>query len=148
MTTNLQGKTVNFPKLDELQRSLESVHDWIDYSTFDAECTWHVRVKLEELLRQMKWVDNLSMWDFYIVRSKCNFIHGNQREWIPFGDLLTELEKNGIKVDVEYLKKIEQTAIKDYDTKRNLFINWASKYCPDAKYMNIESDPQVFLETS
>lgn len=74
--------------------------------------------------------------------------HDDQREWIPFGDLLTELEKNGIKVDVEYLKKIEQTAIKDYDNKKNLFLQWASKYCPDAKYMNIESDPQVFLETS
>jgi len=33
--------------------------------------------------------------------------------WLPFGELLTDLERTGFKVDVEYLKEIELMAERD-----------------------------------
>lgn len=33
--------------------------------------------------------------------------------WLPFGELLTDMERTGIKVDVEYLKEIQMMAEKD-----------------------------------
>lgn len=124
------GKTLTFPKLDELQRSKEHIHDWIEYSTFDAEATWHIRRELERLLKDMHWTEKSNMWDFYY------------REWLDFGEVLTEIENNGIKIDVDHLKTAEQMALVDYENNRKDFIEWASKHCSDAVHMNIESDAQ------
>jgi DNA polymerase-1 len=62
---------------------------------------------------------------------------------LPFGECLTEMEREGIKVDVEgHLPLVELKAKKDREVYVDRFIEWASKICPDAKYMNISSDAQ------
>jgi len=33
--------------------------------------------------------------------------------WLPFGELLTDMERVGFKIDIEYLKQIELMAKKD-----------------------------------
>lgn len=33
--------------------------------------------------------------------------------WLPFGELLTDMEREGFKIDVNYLKEIELTAVRD-----------------------------------
>lgn len=125
------GKIIEVPPFSRLQREPQFVTDWIEYSVLDAECTWYLRDALQRELMKMWWKKNLSMWDFYI------------REWLEFGELLTEMEREGIRVDLQHLKKIQQIAERDSETKKNLFLEWAKTKCEDAKYMNIESDVQL-----
>lgn len=41
----------------------------------------------------MPWEEGVSsMWDFY------------QQLWLPFGELLTDMERYGIKVDIDHMK--------------------------------------------
>ncbi|KAL6314412.1 hypothetical protein AAG906_022495 [Vitis piasezkii] len=61
------------------------------------------------------------MFDFY------------QKYWRPFGML----------VDRAYLSKVEKVAKAEEQVAANRFRNWASKHCPDAKYMNVGSDTQL-----
>ncbi len=70
------------------------------------------------------------MFDFY------------QKEWLEFGELLTEIEAAGIRIDIDYLKQIEVQGLRDYENYKATFLNWATKYCPEASFMNIESDSQ------
>ncbi|PRP82180.1 hypothetical protein PROFUN_10451 [Planoprotostelium fungivorum] len=129
------SKIMETPDLRILQRDTRYLHDWIDYSTFDTEGTWHAREKLQELLDEMKWREyksgyQLTMWDFY------------KKEWQPFAELLVSIEDIGIRVDTDYLKKVEAVALEDYQKFKSKFLEWASTLCPGAKHMNIDSDPQ------
>jgi DNA polymerase I-like protein with 3'-5' exonuclease and polymerase domains len=33
--------------------------------------------------------------------------------WLPFGELLTDMERRGIKIDIDYLKRIQLEAERD-----------------------------------
>jgi DNA polymerase I len=124
------GKEIVIPALDVLQRDQDRVADWIDYSTYDTQATWELRGELEKRLKMMVWSGELSMWDFY------------QRYLCPFGELLTDMEKNGFKVDVEFLASLLPIAQKDADEAANRFREWAISKCADVKYMNLNSDAQ------
>ena len=71
------------------------------------------------------------MFDFY------------QKYWQPFGELLIELETKGILVDRTYLAEVEKIAKREQEVAVNRFRKWASRYCPDVKYMNVGSDTQL-----
>lgn len=62
----LVGKVIQLPPLESLQRDPSCIRDWIQYSVFDAETTWHLRNKLEEELRKMEWRNGKTLWDFYL----------------------------------------------------------------------------------
>jgi hypothetical protein len=116
------AKTLLLPNLDDLQRDPEWVCDWIDYSTLDADATWHLRDELEKELRKMPWFKKReTMWDFY------------QQIWGPFGEVLTDMEWRGIKVDIPYLQQLAPKALEDKDRLETKFLQWASQWCPDAK---------------
>ena len=44
--------------------------------------------------------------------------------WLPFGEVLTDMERRGIAVDVEYLKKIQLLAEKDKKKYEEQFLKW------------------------
>jgi DNA polymerase-1 len=46
-------------------------------------------------------------------------------------------------VDRGYLSEIEKAAIAELQVATDKFRKWASKYCPDAKYMNVKSYIQI-----
>ena len=71
------------------------------------------------------------MWDFYT-----NY-------WRPFGELLTDMEQEGVLVDNDHLAAMEEVAKKDQETKENIFREWAAQYVPDAAYMNVGSGAQI-----
>jgi hypothetical protein len=50
-----QGKVVEVPDVLTLHRMPEYRSDWIEYSAFDAEGTWHIYQALSEKLREMPW---------------------------------------------------------------------------------------------
>lgn len=62
----------------------------------------------------------------------------------PFGELLTDMERNGIRVDKdEYLPKVQKQAEADREACLQTFKDWAAEYFPDAKYLNPASGAQI-----
>ena len=131
-----KGKVKELPSVRELQESPEHRPKWIEYSAKDAVATWWVRHELEARLRRQDWlVDGKrlgNMYDFYT------------RYLSTFGDLLTDMERNGIRVDTDvHLPKAEIMAREDRAANEKLFMRWAAQYCPDAKYLNSGSSSQI-----
>ncbi len=130
------GKVKTLPPIREIQESPVHREQWIWYSALDAIATWWLHHELESKLRNTEWVVGGkrigSMYEFY------------EDYLCPFGDLLTEMEKNGIKIDTDvHLKEAEARARKDREEMQQKFIDWASKHTEDAAHMNIASSQQV-----
>lgn len=130
-----EGKLVVIPPVEELQR--EERKPWVSYSALDSICTLKLYKSLKNKLSNMPWERNgkeipgQTMFNFY------------EEYWKPFGELLVKMETEGMLVDRSYLAEIEKLAIVEQEVAANKFRNWASKYCSDAKYMNVGSDAQV-----
>ncbi|AEE32595.1 polymerase gamma 2 [Arabidopsis thaliana] len=130
-----EGKIVVIPPVEELQR--EDREAWISYSALDAISTLKLYESMTKKLQLMDWhLDGKPV----LGRTMLDFYH---EFWRPFGELLVKMEAEGILVDREYLAEIEKVAKAEQQVAGSRFRNWASKYCPDAKYMNIGSDTQL-----
>lgn len=108
------GKTIEMPTLVELHTDPELLPKWIDYATLDAEATFFLR---EVLVREMMkypsdFEGNKTIFDLY-----CKY-------WLPFGEILTDIERVGIRVNLEHLRKAETTALKDIDDLKSSFIDF------------------------
>ena len=122
---------VVLPALDDIQRDAEWLPEWIDYATLDAEDTWRLREVLAAKLSAMNWTGKQHMFDFY------------REMWLPFGELLTDMERLGIKVDREYLKDLVPRALKEKAEGEKRFVDWAVEYVgPELRFMNPGSDAQ------
>ncbi|PIN15369.1 DNA-directed DNA polymerase [Handroanthus impetiginosus] len=128
-----EGKLITIPPVEELQRAERNL--WICYSALDAISTLRLYESLKKKLLKAIWnVDGLykgSMFDNY------------QKYLRPFGELLVKMETEGMLVDRSYLAEIEKVAKAEQQVAADRFRKWASKYCPDAKYMNVGSDAQL-----
>lgn len=56
---------------------------------FDAESTWELRNVLHEKLSSRYWVQEKTMYDFYMTY------------FVPYAQVLTDMERAGILVDVQ-----------------------------------------------
>lgn len=123
------------PPVEEIQRSESLRERWICYSCGDALCTWRLWESLHEKLKKRKWYfqneERGTMYKFY-----CRF-------WKPFGELLAEMEADGMLVDRHYLAEIEKVACKERATSISRFRKWAAKYCCNAQHINVTSDAQI-----
>ncbi|KAJ7554012.1 hypothetical protein O6H91_06G122400 [Diphasiastrum complanatum] len=130
-----KGKVQMIPPVEELQRSEEDRPNWIRYSAGDAVSTWHLWQSLQMKLKYTEWkiegVLRGNMYDFYL------------EYWQPFGELLVQMESDGMLVDRGHLANIEKIACAQQQAAARHFQKWACKYCPDALYMNVGSDAQV-----
>ncbi|KAL2247607.1 UNVERIFIED_CONTAM: DNA polymerase I A, chloroplastic/mitochondrial [Sesamum indicum] len=128
-----EGKLITIPPVEELQRVERKL--WISYSALDSISTLRLYESLEKKLRKTPWsVDGHSkgsMFDNYVKYLQ------------PFGELLVKMETEGMLVDRLYLAEIEKVAKAEQQVAADRFRKWASKYCPDAKYMNVGSDAQL-----
>ncbi|EHA8590584.1 DNA polymerase I A, chloroplastic [Cocos nucifera] len=128
-----EGKLITVAPVEILQR--EERVSWICYSAVDSISTLKLYDSLKEKLEDMRWtldgVERGSMYDFY------------EEYWRPFGVLLVKMESEGMLVDRAYLSEIQKVAIAEQQVAADKFRKWASKYCPDAKYMNVGSDAQI-----
>ncbi|XP_027341576.1 DNA polymerase I A, chloroplastic/mitochondrial-like isoform X2 [Abrus precatorius] len=130
-----EGKMITIAPVEVLQRD-ERI-PWICYSVLDARSTLKLYESLKSHLSGMPWnldgvrVLHKNMYDFY------------QEYWQPFGELLVKMESEGMLVDQLYLKEIEKVAKAEQEAAVNRFRKWASRYCPDAKHMNVGSDAQL-----
>ncbi|XP_057464463.1 DNA polymerase I A, chloroplastic/mitochondrial-like [Actinidia eriantha] len=128
-----EGKIITIPPVEELQR--EDRKQWICYSALDSMSTLKLYENLKRKLFRMKWkldgCEKGSMLDFY------------EKYWRSFGELLVKMETDGMLVDRAFLAEVEKVAREEQEVAANRFRSWASKYCPDAKYMNVGSDAQL-----
>ncbi|XP_066325911.1 DNA polymerase I A, chloroplastic-like isoform X2 [Miscanthus floridulus] len=128
-----EGKVVSIDPVKELQR--EDRELWICYSSLDSMSTLRLYESLKRKLETRRWVldgcPRGTMYDFY------------EQYWRPFGALLVKMETEGMLVDRGYLSEIEKAAIAERQLAADKFRKWASKYCPDAKSMNVNSDTQI-----
>ncbi|KAJ4827344.1 hypothetical protein Tsubulata_003300 [Turnera subulata] len=130
-----EGKLTTIAPVEELQR--EEREPWICYSALDAISTLQLYESLSRKLSEMEWkfnessVPGKSMLDFY------------HEYWRPFGQILVRMEREGMLVDRAYLAEMEKVAKAEQEVAVNRFRNWASKYCSDARYMNVGSDTQL-----
>ena len=60
-----------------------------------------------------------------------------------FGDLLTDMEANGIRVDETHLRAAEVRAREEREAMQKLFIEWAAGHCEDAAHINTASPAQI-----
>lgn len=128
-----EGKVTVIPSVEELQRTEREL--WICYSALDSISTLMLYESLKNKLSKRIWtfdgVRKGSMYEFY------------EKYWCPFGELLVQMETEGVLVDRAYLAEIEKVAKAEQLIAVNKFRNWAAKYCADAKYMNVGSDTQL-----
>ena len=138
----LAGAQVTLPDVLSLQQNPATRREWIKYSAKDAVATWLLRQTLEAKLRGMRvqacqflgrtrdsqteqtledrddrfkekgelWQNN--MWDFYC------------RYWRDFGELLTQMEAEGMRADRDSLHTAEQEASAHQRTSERAFRDW------------------------
>ncbi|PSC72198.1 DNA polymerase I chloroplastic mitochondrial [Micractinium conductrix] len=143
-----EGKLTVMPEVHELQRGVETCWPWVMYSAFDAKSTWDLYCRLRDKLQdktdmaavldpavqvdyEKAGVQLKTMWDVY-----CH-------TWLPFGELLTDMEAVGMAVDRPHLAAAQQQAQTDQAQAQERFRRWATSHVPDARYMNVGSGAQV-----
>ncbi|KAL5216394.1 hypothetical protein ABZP36_007795 [Zizania latifolia] len=128
-----EGKIISMDPVEILQR--EDRELWICYSSLDSMSTLRLYESLKTKPKKKHWTfdgyPRGSMYDFY------------KEYWRPFGAVLVKMETAGMLVDRAYLSGIEKVAVAQRKVAADKFRKWASKYCPDAKYMNVNSDTQI-----
>ncbi|KAL3922519.1 MAG: hypothetical protein SGILL_002159 [Bacillariaceae sp.] len=110
------GSLVDIPPVEVLQRDPRFRTKFIQYSCYDALGTWQLHESLVALLKKMSWVSkDTNMYDYY---------WRNMRE---FGEVLTDMERRGIRVDAkDYLASVEEQARKDRHEHSKKFRQWAA----------------------
>ncbi len=127
------GKTFEMPSIVELHTSPQTIQKWVEYATLDAEATFFLREFLTVELKKFKvrFEDMNNLFDLY-----CKY-------WLPFGEILTELERNGIKVDLVHLADAEKRAFEDLHTLEKKFLEWLHAIRPEADQFNPSSVQQL-----
>jgi DNA polymerase-1 len=128
-----EGKIVEIPPIVDLHTKEDCVYEWVQYGCLDAEITFFLRETLNTLLKELPtdFEDLEDMLDVY------------DKYWLPFGEMLTDMERNGIKVNKEYLKKIQQEAEKDLERYAAKFMEFVKMTQEDAEEFNPSSVQQL-----
>ncbi|XP_059664759.1 DNA polymerase I B, chloroplastic/mitochondrial-like isoform X2 [Cornus florida] len=128
-----EGKIIAVAPVKELQRVER--RSWICYSAMDSMSTLKLYESLKSKLLSMSWKlegeNKGCMFAFY------------EKYWRPFGELLVKMETEGMLVDRTRLAEMEKVAKAEQQVAATRFRNWAARYCPDARYMNVGSDTQL-----
>lgn len=131
------------PPTVDLQRSVKYRDEWVDYASADAELTYRLCNTLKARLQNMSIHGTNSMPQ--LVDRFDNLYDLYRSVLLPFGELLTDVERVGFKVDVGWLQNAQLKADRDRLALEGKFRAWAQKRSPDARYMNINSDLQKQL---
>ena len=128
-----EGLLVDLPQMEVLQRDSKHQTNWNIFSAYDAEGTWLLRQKLQELLETMDCLGGKNMYDYYQMYMR------------SFGEVLTDVERRGIRVDLrDYLAGVEVKARKDRERYVAVFRHWAAKQIgPDGLAINTASSLQL-----
>ena len=82
------------PTTVDLHTDPATIERWVEYATFDSEATYYLHHVLRALMKDLPV-------NFEGMRT---IEHIYDRYWLPFGELLTDIESTGIRVNVEHLR--------------------------------------------
>ncbi len=162
------SKVKELPPLDEVQTSpdAEVRRRWVEYSSRDAEVTWRLYQALRRKLSdarpgRFRWqpapvcfdeiqfegvnaLDPANAGKRDTERDPPSALELYERVIMPFGELLTDLERNGMSIDVA---RIEQAGLKAAAQREEVirrFKAWAVDFSgrPDMAHFNVHSDMQ------
>ena len=126
------GSIVDIPPIEVMQRDHRFRKSWIMYSAYDAEGTWLLQQELANRLQKKAWKEGYNLFDYYWT-----FLR-------HFGEVLTDMERRGIRVDTDYLADVEVQARKDRKQHLQAFREWASTLIgPDGLAINPASSVQL-----
>jgi DNA polymerase-1 len=116
-----EGSLLDIPPVEVLQRDPKHRERWIQYSCRDAKSTWELRHVLQEKLKMERWTESdggsKNMYDYYFMHMR------------PFGEVLTDMERRGIRVDArDYLASVEVQAREDRAYHCDQFRKWAQTH--------------------
>lgn len=128
-----EGLLVDMPPVEVMQRDPRHRAKWIKYSCYDAQGTWMIREELAKRLRKMSWINKTNLYDYYWMHMR------------PFGEVLTDMERRGIRVDAkDYLANVEIQARADKERHVETFRQWAAKKIgADGLALNTASSVQL-----
>lgn len=141
-----EGKQLVLPDVRDIQQSQDGDvrTRWVRYSVTDTRATWALRENLEARLRSMRvhrdldsavqhlMEEDATMWDLY------------KQWWLPFGELLTGMEQEGMLVNKEHLRRSQVIAEGEVDAAIDEFRAWAKKVSgPGVEHMNVQSAAQI-----
>lgn len=135
-----KSSRIIIPSTVDLQRKIEYRDEWVDYSSADAELTHRLCHTLKAKLEDMTIQGTNSMPE--LVDQFKNLYDLYRSLLLPFGEVLTDIERIGFKVDVNYLQKAQLKADEERLELEAKFREWAETRSADARYMNINSDLQ------
>lgn len=87
------SKIKELPSIYDLQVNPHTREKWIEYSARDAFATYGVYQKLKDELIKIDWVVGNTR--------RGNMLEFYNKYWREFGELLTDMERIGIKVDTQ-----------------------------------------------
>ena len=133
-----EGLTLVLPPIEDIQRG-DDRDAWIDYATYDAESTYKLRQALENELRNQP---NPAL----IARSPPppfgpNMYSFYHLYYVPFAQMLVEMERAGVYVKGEVLAQLETRAQQDMNEAEAAFRRWVRRYQgQSADWLNIHSN--------
>ena len=128
-----EGSLVDLPLVEVMQRDPKHRTKWIEYSCYDAQGTYLIREVLETKLKDTPWYQDCNLYDYYKLHMR------------PFAEVLTDMERRGIRVDAkDYLANVEVVAREDRKRHCQTFREWAATMIgPDGYALNPASSTQL-----
>jgi DNA polymerase-1 len=139
------GKLVTVPPVEDLQTAASTRGTWVKYAALDAQATFDLRAALEVKLRAAPVEPDAALADGGLAVGAPGFTAWDlyTHYWRPFGELLTDMEAAGVRVDRGHLAEAQVRAEGDREAARSRFRGWAASLVPGAAHMNVNSGPQV-----
>jgi len=94
------------------------------YAAYDAKATWELRATLASRLQAQSWEPII---DAHNAEPRCADMLDFYKEYmLPFGELLTDMEKDGVYVDAaDHLSAVQKKALADKQRHMDVFRDWA-----------------------
>ena len=128
-----EGKVWELPSIVEMHTDPTLIEKWLLYGTLDAELTYFLFHSLKHLMSKLPsdFEDIKNVWDIY------------DTYWRLFGEELTNLERRGIKVDIEYMYGCLRRACGQYFELRKRFASFVDTHLPESPEFNASSPAQM-----
>lgn len=118
------------PDTLEIHRTPEMWDKWVSYCCYDSVSVYKLRKYFRKMLRKVKWKADKSLWQYY------------EENYIPFGELLSDMISEGIPCSADYLAEVQPIAEADQLHLEAKFRSWAMQHSPGARDMNLGSPEQ------
>lgn len=108
------------PEIVEMHTSIEFVERWVKYGLLDSELTFLLYHTMKLMMKSLpvKRFEMETTWDLYV------------KYWLPFGELLTDMERRGIYVNRAALEEAHRAALADVEKLQQRFSELIQELAP------------------